>query len=78
MNHIDYDRLAFLTEKLNSGLASQAEKDEYMKMIYQNGSITQKQYQDYLNGRNTQDIVKAAIIIGGIILLGYLLGKSGE
>lgn len=49
-----------------------------MRLLYGNGSITSTQYQNYLRGDNTEAIVKAALTIGGIILLGYLLSKMAE
>ena len=72
---IDYKRLQQLSNKVKANTATQQEKDEYMKMLYQNNSITKNQYDKYLNDKNSNDTIGAAVTIGGIILLGYLLDK---
>jgi hypothetical protein len=64
-----------LNQKIKDKTATKIEKDEYMKLLFQNGSVTKKQYNDYLQGRNTEDILEAGLIIGGIFLLGYALSK---
>ncbi|MCZ2129698.1 MAG: hypothetical protein LC109_05460 [Bacteroidia bacterium] len=74
-NNIDYQRLLTLNQKVSSNSATQAEKDELMLLLYRNNSITRKQYDDYLAGRNIDDILGTALAIAGIVLLGYLLGK---
>lgn len=77
-NIIDFQRLSFLGDKLRAGLATKQEKDEYMLILYRNGSITPKQYNDYLtNGNkvNTEEIVNAALAVGAVLLIGYLLGE---
>jgi len=75
VNSLNYTRILELNEKIKSGKANKTETDEYMRLIYQNGSITEKQFDDYTHGRNVEDILKAGLVIGGIILLGYLLSK---
>lgn len=72
-NRIDYDRLLELNQKVRNNTATQEEKDELMDLLFANGSITQKQYNDYRSGRNVDDLVKAGFIIAGILLLGYAL-----
>ena len=72
---IDYVKLQQLTDKVKSNTATLQEKDEYMLMLYQNNSITKSQYDKYLNDRNSTETIGAAITIGGIVLLGFLLGK---
>ena len=71
--NIDYKRLSYLGDKVNLGNATKEEKDEFMRMLYKNGSITQKQFNDYQTNQNTEEIVKAALAIGVVILIGYLL-----
>lgn len=78
MSGINYQRLLFLSQKVKSGQASKSERDEYMDLLFQNNSITSKQFHDYKADRNTEDIIGAALVIGGIVLLGYLLGKATE
>ena len=74
-NNINYDRLLVLNLKVKNNSASNSERDELMNLLYKNNSITKKQYDDYIAGRNIDDILKASIAIAGIVLLGYLLSK---
>ncbi len=74
-NTLDYNRLFELNQKVQAGSATKPEKDEYMLLLYRNNSISKKQYDEYLSGRSNQELFDAAITIGGIVLLGYLLGK---
>lgn len=71
--NIDYKKLSYLGDRVKLGIATKEEKDEFMLILCQNGSITQKQYNDYLTNQNAEEIVKAALAIGVVILIGYLL-----
>lgn len=76
--NINYRRLSYLGERIKSGLATQEERDEYMKILYQNKSITSQQYNEYLsnkNKKNTDELINAALAIGAVILLGYLISQ---
>lgn len=77
MSTLDYQRLSFLGDKVKAGTATKAEKDEFMLMLYHNGSITAKQFNDYKaqNNINKEDIVNAALAVGAILLIGYLLDQ---
>ena len=44
---IDYIKLQQLSDKVKANIATQQEKDEYMRMLYNNGSITKNQYDKY-------------------------------
>ena len=59
---LNFDRLAELNEKIQSGKASKREKDELMVLLRENNSISQKQYDDYRSGRNTEDILGLYLI----------------
>ncbi|NVO08487.1 MAG: hypothetical protein HXX16_00865 [Bacteroidales bacterium] len=74
-NSIDYNRLMALNQKVKNSSASNAERDELMSLLYRNNSITKKQYDDYIAGRNIDEILKTSLVIAGIVLLGYLLSK---
>lgn len=74
-NSNDIHRIFELSQKLQEKTATKIEKDEYMNLLLKNNSITRKQYEDYRSGRNTDDLVEAAMTIGGIFLLGYLISK---
>lgn len=75
MSKLNYQRLSFLGDKVKAGNATKGEKDEFMLMLYNNGSITSQQYAEYIeNGnRKTDEILNAALSIGAIILIGYLI-----
>jgi hypothetical protein len=79
MNYfIDFSRLSYLGDKLKSGTATKQEKDEYMLMLYNNGSISKNQYNDYLangNKNNSDEIVNAALSIGAVLLIGYIISE---
>jgi len=72
---IDYIKLQRLSDKVKNNTATEIEKDDYMILLYRNGSISQIQYDKYLNDKNASDTLSAAVTIGGIILLGYIIGK---
>lgn len=75
---IDYKKLQQLSNKVKTNTATPQEKDEYMQMLYQNGSITQSQYDKYLKDKSNNETWEAAKTIGGILLLGFLLKKLFE
>ena len=72
---INYSRLAELNDKAKSGSTTRAERDELMSLLFESKSITDKQFNDYKAGKNVQDIFNAALIIGGIVLLGKIINE---
>lgn len=72
---INYTRLEYLNGKVKNESASISEKDEYMLLLFQNKSITESQYNKYLSDKSSDNVLSAAITIGGIILLGYIIDK---
>ena len=46
MSNINYHRLHFLSQKVKSAQATKSETDEYMELLYQNNSITPKQFKE--------------------------------
>jgi len=72
---IDYNRLEYLNSKVKNDTATTSEKDEYMLLLYQNESITKSQYDNYLSDKSSDNVLGAAITIGGILLLGYIIDK---
>ena len=72
---LDYKRLSELSKLVKANTATEAEKKELVKILASNNSITQKQYLQYLNDENKDDILKAVMAIGAIVLLGYLISK---
>jgi len=75
-NNIDMYRFSELGYKVKSGTASKIEKDEYMRMLYNNGSITKEQFDKYNGNQDTEGLVKLALAIGGILLIAHLLSKD--
>lgn len=77
---IDYKRLQYLNRKVTDKTATKAERDEYMSLLYKSGNVTKNQYDEYKNNNsnNADNILGAAVTIGGIVLLGYLIGKIVE
>lgn len=72
---IDYYQLQYLSDKVKNNTATQNEKDEYMLLLYNNASITKTQYDKYILDKSNNESLGAAVTIGGIILLGYLISK---
>lgn len=75
-NIIDFQRLSYLGDRVREGLATKQEIDEYMQILYKSGNITQAQYNEYLSNSNKSDkneIVEAALAVGAVLLIGYLL-----
>lgn len=73
MKGINYERLSYLGDKVKAGTANKSEKDEFMLLLYQNGNITAVQYNEYVDGKNTDKIINAALAVGAVVLVGYLL-----
>jgi len=76
-SNLDYNRLNDLSNKMKANTASKSERDEYMLTLYRNGNITKQQYDDYLSnkGNSSDEVVKAALAIGGVLLLVHLLSQ---
>ena len=72
---IDYRKLSSLGDRVKTGTATKQEKDEFMEMLYKNGSITENQYQDYKTNQNIEELLKAGLAIGAVILIGHLLAE---
>jgi hypothetical protein len=78
MNNNEYSRLLQLKNLIDSNNANVEQKKEYMTILYQNGNITQEQYNNFLSNQNSEEIVKAGLKIGGFILAVWLLLKLAE
>lgn len=73
-SNLDYIRLNHLSNRIKANTASKSERDEYMLSLYKNGNITKSQYDEYISTGNTsEEVLKAALTIGGVLLLAYLL-----
>lgn len=72
----NYTRISQLGEKIKNNTATPLERDEYMTLMYNTGLIGKEQYDQYLANKNTDDLVKAALVVGAIALIAYLVSKS--
>ena len=70
-----YDRLLELKSLIDEKQASPQQKKEYVELLYQNGNISEDQYKAYIDDQNTDNIIKAALTIGGVVLAGWLISK---
>lgn len=70
-----YLRISYLGEKIKNDTASQLEKDEYMRLMYNDRLINKEQYDQYLANKNTDELIKTALIVGAIALIAYLASK---
>jgi hypothetical protein len=75
MNKRNYQRLLELKQLIDNNQATNEEKRKYVELLYRNGNISKKQYDDYLSNKNTDDIIKATLTIGGILLAAWLLSE---
>ena len=75
MNNSEYNRLLELKNLINNNSASKTNKKEYMEILFRNGNISKEQYDNFLSNQNSDDIVKAALTIGGVVLATWLITK---
>lgn len=75
MNNGEYNRLLELKELMGKKAASASDKKEYISLLYHNGNITQEQYSSFLSNQNSDEIVNAALTIGGVLLATWLISK---
>jgi len=75
MKNIDYNRLLELKRLIRNDNASKKERKEYMTLLYRNGNISKKQYDIFLSDQSSDDVINAALTIGGVMLATWLLTK---
>ena len=75
MKNIDYNRLLELKRLIRNDIASKKDKKEYMTLLHKNGNITNEQYGKFLHDKNDNDVINAALTIGGVLLATWLLTK---
>ena len=71
----EYSRLLELKSLINDKRASTIEKKEYMEILYRNGNITKQQYDSFITNQNSDEIINAALTIGGVLLATWLISK---
>mgnify|MGYP000286322135 FL=1 len=78
-NEADYKALMALREKINNKTATFEEQKQYVRMLADEGKLTQEQYQMFAQKDKLQnDVLDAALIIGGGLLLVWLASKYFE
>ena len=78
MENKEYDTLLRLKNLIDNNKATFEQKKEYISILYRNGNITQEQYNKFLANQNSDDIVNAALTIGGFILAVWLISKLAK
>ena len=78
-NQEDYEKLMALREKINNKTASFEEQKQYVRMLADEGKMTEEQYEMFAQKDKLQnDVLDAALIIGGGLLLVWLASKYFE
>jgi hypothetical protein len=72
MNHL---QLKNLDTKVRNKTATEQEKLDYLEMLRENNSITKEQLDNYKKGNLKDDLIIAALAIGGMLLITWLLSK---
>lgn len=70
---MDIQKFKILNHKVNKGTATKAERDDYMRMLLENGNITQEQYNRYKRGEHADTLLTIAMLAGAILLLALIL-----
>ena len=78
-NQEDYEKLMALRDKITNNTASFEEEKQYVRMLADEGKMTEEQYQMFAQKDKLQnDVLDAALIIGGGLLLVWLASKYFE
>lgn len=78
-NENDYNKLLSLRDKINNKTATFSEQKEYVRMLTDEGKLTEEQYNMFAKKDKLQnDILNAALTIGGVILMAWLVNKMIE
>jgi len=71
----EYYRLLELKRLIDTKRATKNDEREYIDLMYSQNRITQKQYENYMSNKNSDDILQATLTIGGVLLAAWLLNK---
>jgi hypothetical protein len=69
-------RISELKGKIINQTATQAERDEYVEILHDNKRLYDSLYESYKKNEYVEDVLKACVIIGGIIILGLKLNEA--
>ena len=75
MMNNEYYRLLELKRLIDTKRATKNDEREYIDLMYSQNRITQKQYENYMSNKNSDDILQATLTIGGVLLAAWLLNK---
>ena len=73
--NINVTRLSELRQKIETESATKQEKNELMRMLYENDSLSTELYTHYINGKYTESLLKTGNTLACLILFGYELSK---
>ena len=69
-------RIKQLNLKIGDGLATNEEKDEYVNILYENKELSDTLYKSYKNNEFVDKVLRTALILGGIIIVGLMWNKA--
>jgi hypothetical protein len=74
-NKIGINRIIELQKKISAGNGTQQEKNELMRLLYENNSLPLKMYTKYINGKDANDLMETGLMLGTFIRFGQELRK---
>lgn len=74
-NKIRINRIIELHMKISDGNGTQEEKNELMRLLYENDSLPLKMYTKYINGKDAEDLMETGLMLGTFIRFGQELRK---
>jgi hypothetical protein len=74
-NNIDANRLYELKLKIEEHRATKQEKNELMRILYENEAFPTDLYTQFINGKDTESLLKTGRMAANLILFGYVLSK---
>ncbi len=72
---MNLDRLNELNKKIATRKATPEEELELVRLLSESGNLDEKYYNEYKAGQYKDDILKAAIMISHMVILGEMLDK---
>lgn len=69
MDKIKFDRTKILYRKIKDKTATKAEKEEYMRIMRDEGLISDEQYKRYVNGQDNDWLIALAILVGAAFIV---------
>lgn len=77
MTQAEYNRLLELRKKVSEKAVTEPERKEYLDILYKEKGLTQEQYESFYNNKEKyDDFISTLLVVGGSILLIWLISKS--